>query len=229
MRWQIIGPLDWRISVTLTLQTTVSIPYQFEAEVLIRLEQILALLHIAPTPTSLNFEAVVLAGLDEIITFLQAQKTKTKPVRIVAGNRLIVVKGHLMVTTPTYTLNNDAIVYTVINVEDAAGTVVPAPSGDTYSITMGPPTAQSGTGNPLNAVIGVVPATLSNGTTPPNAGAPCWIYNALNMTFSGVLVTVSDADGETAYMETVNGVADLAPTTIVAGGRIMDTQPVPTM
>lgn len=179
------------------------------------------------TKISLSVEAETLADLDSIITFLQAVKAKNKPVRIRAGARITIVKGQLVTTVPVYTLNNDAIVYTVIEEENVAGAIVPATAGDTYSITMGPPTAQSGTGNPLNAVIGVVPATLKNGTVPPNAGAPCWIYNALNATFTGVLVTITDADGLPAYQETVNGVADLAPATIVAGGRIMDMQAVP--
>jgi hypothetical protein len=110
-------------------------------------------------------------------------------------------------------------------------TIVPATPGDVYSVnsvTMGAPTAQSGTGNPLNAVIGTVPA-LVNGVAPPNAGMVALVYNALNMTFAGVLVTVSDSDGEMAYMETVNGVVDQTPTAIMLGPTVTMPQPAPTM
>ena len=70
---------------------TVGIPYQFEAEVLIRINQILSILHIAPNMSQPNFEAVALSGLDEIATFLQAHRTKPKPARIMLGYRPVAV------------------------------------------------------------------------------------------------------------------------------------------
>jgi hypothetical protein len=113
-------------------------------------------------------------------------------------------------------------------VTNIGGVVEPAIAGDTYSVAMGAPTSQSGTGNPLNAVIGAVPATLADGTAPPNAGAVALVYNALNMLASGIAVTVSDTDGLKVFTETVDIVADATPTNIIVGPPVDVPQPVPT-
>ena len=199
--------------MTLTHQTTVSIPYQFEAEVLIRIEQILALLHIAPTPTSLNFEAVTLAGLDEIVTFLQAQKTKTKPVRLSLGAPLKLKNGKL--TVANIELANDEILIIPILTDDAAGVPVPPPAGDTFSVVSSMPAS-------LSAVIDMT--TL----TPP--GTPGVKINALVQVSPGLSFTVSDSAGLTTFVQGVDIVADTTPAAITLdiAHEVMQSQPVPT-
>lgn len=178
--------------------------------------------------TAIYLEAETPADLGPIVMLLQALQTNNKPTQIVLGQPVTLRQGKLIVTTIVNNLPNDVTVYRPILDANMGGIIVPFIAGDAYSVAMGAPTAQSGTGAPLNAVIGPMPATDVNGVALPNAGATCLIENCLNMTFTGVVVTVTDKSGLTAYVETVNGVADLTPTTIVLGPAVNFPQAAPT-
>ena len=198
--------------MTLTHQTTVSIPYQFEAEVLIRIDQILALLHIAPTPTSLNFEAVTLAGLDEVVTFLQAQKTKTKPVRIALGPPLKLKNGKL--TMANIEIQNDEILIIPILTDDAAGVPVPPPAGDVFSVVSSSAS---------------LTATIDTTTLVP-AGTPGVMLVPTVQVSPGLSFTLSDSAGLTTFVQGVDIVADTTPKAITLdfAHEVMQSQPVPT-
>ena len=114
-----------------------------------------------------------------------------------------------------YELANDSIDDIMITVNDAAGTVVPAPAGDVFTAVSGDPTM-------LTAVIGTMPSG-------PNAGAPSLRINAVKQLFSNITVTVSDADGLQSFDLVVDGVADVTPKAITldVANAVHTPQPVP--
>ncbi len=198
-------------------QTMVTLPYFFAAEVDIRLRKIMTFLDIQLPPKLVfpNFEAEALGGLDQIIMALQVLQNKSKPTRIWLGLPITIRKGKLIMANMQ--LPNDAVQYFPIFVTNSAGIVEPAIPGDVYSVTLGSPATQSGTGAPLNAVVGTVPATLPDGTVPPLAGAVALVMNALNMLATGVPFEVKDTDGLKVFDGMVDIVADVTPTNIVLG------------
>ena len=186
----------------------------FQLEVLAYLQGIIILLQqLSRVPNP--FETQLLADLQQIIDLLKASRVPGAATRIHLGLPITVKKGKLVVLD--IELPNDAVQYFPIFVTSEGGVAVPAIPGDTYSVTMGAPASQSGTGAPLNAVIGAVPATLPDGTVPPLAGAVALVLNALNMLASGVPFEVKDADGLKVLDGVVNIVADVTPKNIALG------------
>ena len=109
-------------------------------------------------------------------------------------------------------LPNDVVRTIPILANDAAGDVVPAPTGDTFSVVSSNPAS-------LNAVIG---QTVS--------GAPAVVINALVQVSPGLSFTVSDSAGLAAFTENVDIVQDTAPKAIGLdlAGETDAAQPVPT-
>jgi hypothetical protein len=98
-------------------------------------------------------------------------------------------------------LQNDEIIEYPIVALDAGGQVVPAPTGDTYSVVNGTPAS-------LNSVIGTLSAASSDGIP---AGSPCVILNALVPAATGITLTVTDSAGLGLFNGAVDIVADLVP------------------
>ena len=109
-------------------------------------------------------------------------------------------------------LSNDVVETITILTLDAAGVVVPAPIGDTFTVVSSNPAS-------LNAVMGT-----------NAAGNPAVVINALVAASPGLTFTVSDSAGLTSFTETVDIVADTKPAAI--GLDLTDiasvAQPAPT-
>ncbi len=114
-----------------------------------------------------------------------------------------------------YELANDSIDDIMITVVDAAGTIVPAPTGDAFSVVSSDPAS-------VNAVI----ATMPSG---PNTGTPSLRINAMKQLASAITATVSDNDGLQSFVLTIDVVADLTPKAINLDvvDAIHTPQPVP--
>jgi hypothetical protein len=196
------------------LITTIELPYVFAKEVEFRVEEIASLLKIGIVPINADTEAQSLSCLDQIIGVLRSGQSRS----LALGQPITLRNGKLMAPAPiVYNLPNDAIQYYPIYVRNAGGALEPAIAGDTYSVTLGSPASQSGSGPPLNAVIGAVPATDSTGKALPLAGVPALVFNALNALGTGIPFSVSDADGLTAVTGTVNIVDDPTPVALDLG------------
>jgi hypothetical protein len=190
---------------------TVAIPFVFEVEVFLRIEQILALLRLPPGLSSPNFQAETLADLDTIIAFLQASQSKNKPVRIALGAPLVLRKGKL--TVANIPLPNDEVLIVPILTDDTAGVPVPPPAGDIFSVVSSSPS--------LTAVIDT--------TTLVPAGTPGVKINAMVQVSPGLSFTVSDSAGLTTIVQGVDIVADTTPKAITLdiAHAVVQTQPVP--
>jgi hypothetical protein len=97
-------------------------------------------------------------------------------------------------TMSNYELVNDAVVDIMITTIDAAGNLVPAPAGDTFTVV------SSDTAS-LNAVIGTMPSGAFAGKTSLR-------INALVQLKAGMTVTVSDSAGLSTDVQTIDIVAD---------------------
>lgn len=135
----------------------------------------------------------------------------TPATRLVLGVPVVTKKGKIIMAN--YQLANDEIVAFPILTADAAGALVPAPSGDTFSVTSSNPTS-------LNAVIGTMPAPSTD---------PAVVINALVQLSPGLSFTLSDSAKLTSAVQGVDIVADVAPTMLEIGSPVSaGTQPVPT-
>jgi len=92
-----------------------------------------------------------------------------------------------------FPLLNDEVYNIPILTKDANGDVVPAPAGDVFSVVSSDPTS-------LGVAIG---QTAS--------GAPACIATPLKQTATGITITLSDSDGLTSDIETVDIGPDVAP------------------
>jgi hypothetical protein len=193
-----------------TVTSSVGIPYQFEAEVLIRLFDILSLLKIPPSSTKANFEAETIGGLDQIIVFLQTEQIKNKPVRIALRLPLTFRNGKLMANIE---LANDEVLIIPILTDDSVGVPVPPPAGDTFAVVSSSPS---------------LVATIDTTTLVP-AGTPGVKLVPTVQVSPGLSFTVSDSAGLTAFVQGVDIVADTTPKAITLdiANEVVQSQPVP--
>jgi hypothetical protein len=163
-----------------------------------------------------QFAEALIGRLDKIITLLSP---KLPPARIVLGLPLLIRNGKIMANIE---LKNDVVEWIPIWTVNSVGTLELAPAGDVFSVAMGAPASQSGSGAPLNAVIGVMPSG-------DMVGAVALGLNALNKVAAGIPITVSDSAGLTVYTNLVDIVADVTPTAVTLDlpGAVMVPQPVP--
>jgi hypothetical protein len=111
-----------------------------------------------------------------------------------------------------YQLQNDWVVSVPVVAHDAAGDVVPAPSGDVFSVS-------ADNAASLNVAIG----TMSNGN-------PAIVMNALVQVSPGINVTLSDSAGLEVDTFAVDIVQDVTPTALGVDFTATEhtMQPVPT-
>lgn len=112
---------------------------------------------------------------------------------------------------PNFELSDDKVATVTILVRDAAGDVVPAPAGDTFSVASSSPS--------LGVAIGA-----------DAAGAPAVVMTPMVQASPGITVTVSDSAGLMAFAQVVDIVPDVAPKAIgldLANAAEVD-QPPPT-
>jgi len=114
-----------------------------------------------------------------------------------------------------FELANDAVASIPITTVDTTGAVVPAPSGDIFSVVVSDVTK-------MTAVIGVMPSG-------PVAGAVALILTPLVQVSPGLTVTVSDTAALTSATVTVDLVDDVTPKGILpdVAGVVFTPQPVP--
>lgn len=133
-------------------------------------------------------------------------RRKPRPVRIALPLPTVTRKGILV---PNLEILNDTVVTIPIQTQDAAGQVVPAPPGDTF-------TAASS----LTASLGAAIAADANGN-------PTLVLTPLVQASPGITVTVSDADGLTQAVQICDIVADLTPKNVVLDIAAETTTPQP--
>ena len=179
-----------------------------------------ALLSIAK---AINAQQTTLAGIEAALAII-AESTAPPfkpPTQLVLGVPILTRKGKI-VPMPNTQLPNDAIMSFPILTENANGVMVPAPTGDTYSLSAVAPQ--------LNAVIGTA-------TFPPAASpTPSVNVNALvalsNPTNSGgsLTFTLNDSAGLKPFISNpIDIVADATPAELAEGGGIITgSQAVPT-
>ena len=92
---------------------------------------------------SLSLDAATLAGLDHIITLLQALQTKYKPVRLALALPIITRKDGTVMAN--FQLKNDTAADILITTVNDAGAIVPAPAGDVDSVVSSDPTKLAAT------------------------------------------------------------------------------------
>lgn len=112
---------------------------------------------------------------------LMLQSHRSRPVRLALFLPTITTHGGEMADIP---LANDLIYTIPIVTEDAAGNVVPPPTGDTFSAVSSDPSS-------LGCVIGAVAS-----------GAPAVVLTPLKQAATGVTVTVTDSAGLTQDVAT---------------------------
>jgi hypothetical protein len=129
--------------------------------------------------------------LDKILVLVKRidRELFPSPVKISFALPTITRNGVLV---PNFELKNDTVATIPIVTEDAAGNVVPATAGDTFTAV-----------SSLPASLGVAVTNNALVLTPLVQASP------------GLTVTVSDADGLTAATLTVDIVPDLSPTQVV--------------
>jgi hypothetical protein len=112
------------------------------------------------------------------------------------------------VILPNFELKNDTVASIPVEVEDAAGAVVPTPAGDTFTAV---------SSNPASLTAIITPGTSTLVLTPLVQASP------------GLSVAVNDANGLTAVTLVVDIVADLSPTQVALDVADATTvsQPVP--
>jgi hypothetical protein len=140
-----------------------------------------------------EFAAAFLAKLDNITNLLQPNK----PVRIALDLPIITRNGKLM---SNFELADDTIAAIAIHVVDAAGDVVPAPTGDVFSAVSSDPTK-------MTAMIGTMPSG-------PMVGAVALILTPLVKLAAALTATVTDTAALTSEVLTVDVVSDLTPKAI---------------
>ena len=115
-----------------------------------------------------------------------------------------------------YELANDTVAYIPITTLDAAGAVVPAPSGDAFSAASSNPAS-------LTAAIGVMPAGSA-------IQGPALVLTPLVQASPGLTVTITDTAGLTSDTQDVDIVQDLTPKSIGLNltGATTTPQAVPT-
>jgi hypothetical protein len=138
-----------------------------------------------------------LAALDEIISLLKSLRGPNAAAQIALALPIITRNGKIMAT---FELSDDTVAAIAIHVTDAAGDVVPAPSGDAFSAVSSDPTK-------LTAMIGAIPSG-------PMAGAVALILTPLVKLASGLTATVTDSAALTSAELTVDIVNDLTPKAI---------------
>jgi hypothetical protein len=196
-------------------ETTITLPYVFQVEVLTRLKIIFTLLGVAQTPVPPNFEAETLAGLDQLVHFLQASQTKNKPTRLALALPIITKKDG---TIMNFQLKNDTIADILITTINDAGAIVAAPAGDVDSVI-------SSDATKLAATIGTMPATSAF------AGSPSLhLVPVMKGPFVGVLTaTLTDSAGLRQDIVGVDIVEDLTATALSVDltNVVLTPQPVP--
>ena len=110
-------------------------------------------------------------------------------------------------------LANDEILIIPILTDDAAGTPVPPPTGDTFSVVSSSAS---------------LAATIDTTTLVP-AGTPGVMLVPMVQVSPGLSFTVSDSAGLTAFVQGVDIVADTTPKAITldVAHEVMQSQPVP--
>ena len=113
---------------------------------------------------------------------------------------------------PNLELLNDTVVTIPIQTQEAAGQVVPAPAGDTFT------------------VVSSNSASLGAAIAADASGNPTLVLTPLVQASPGITVTVSDADGLVQAVQLCDIVADLTPTNVVLdiADETTSPQPVPT-
>jgi hypothetical protein len=114
-----------------------------------------------------------------------------------------------------FELANDTVSYIPIHVVDANGDVVPAPSGDVFSVVSSDPAKMS-------AVIGTMPSGAMK-------GAVALVLAALVKLAPGLSATITDTAALTMGVLPVDIVADLTPKAISLDtvDAVLTTQAVP--
>lgn len=120
----------------------------------------------------------------------------------------IMKEGKLMAN---FELANDEVATIPILIDNAAGAAVPAPAGDTFTVTSSSPS--------LGVAIGAT-----------TAGAPAVVLTPLVQASPGITVTVSDSAGLTSFAQLVDIVQDLTPKAITLdlADAVEVSQPAPT-
>ncbi|HEV2100658.1 MAG TPA: hypothetical protein VGR45_17265 [Stellaceae bacterium] len=117
------------------------------------------------------------------------------PARIALELPTITTKEGIIV--PNFELKNDQVATITIKTTDAAGAVVPAPAGDTFTVVSGTPAS-------LQAAIGT-----------DAGGNAAVVLTPLVDASPGLTITVSDASGLPALSQIVDIVPDLSPTNMI--------------
>ena len=97
-----------------------------------------------------------------------------------------------------FEIANDTVAFVPIQTLDSAGNVVPAPSGDTFTVT------SSDTAS-LTATVGTMPSG-------PLQGQPAAVLTPLVQEAANITVTLTDADNLTAGVQIVDVIAGVATT-----------------
>jgi hypothetical protein len=139
---------------------------------------------------------------DAVLTELHAHRCRCHRCHAGIAPQLLLVnaKTRRLIVANIQLANDEIIEYPIVAL-DAGGQVVPAPAGDTYTVTNGTPAS-------LNSVIGTLSAASRDGIP---AGSPCVSLNALVATATGITLTVTDSAGLGLFSGAVDIVADLAP------------------
>lgn len=154
-----------------------------------------------------SIESKIEVSLDSVAKSLAAPPPPV-PVKISLALPTRTKKG---IPMPNFELPNDEVVTIPILVDDSSGDPVPAPAGDTFSVTSSSPS--------LNAIIGATAA-----------GNPAVVINATVKASPGLSFTVSDSAGLTSFTQMVDIVPDTTPSAITLdlADATEVSQPVPT-
>lgn len=126
---------------------------------------------------------VAVAAGGWIASDLWHNRGRKRPARIVLTLPLIAKKGVIM---PNLEIGINSTEYVPIQTKDAEGDVVPPPAGDTFTVTSSDPS--------IVASVGTMPSG-------PLQGAACAVLVAGTTESQNVSVTLTDADGLTAYTQ----------------------------
>jgi hypothetical protein len=134
--------------------------------------------------------------LDQLLARLEEELRRVRPMKIVLGLPAITSRGKIM----NFELANDTVANIPIHTTNSAGVVVPAPSGDVFSVA-------SSDSTKLKAEIG---------TMPPGASVQgvALVLTPLVQAFPGLSVIISDTSALTSDTQIVDIVADLTPKAI---------------
>ena len=136
-------------------------------------------------------------------------RPRKRPIKIVLTLPTITTKEGTLL--PNLEILNDTVVTIPIQTQDAEGSVVPAPSGDTFTV--------------VSSLQGSLGAAISA----DSSGNPTLVLTPLVQASPGITITVSDADGLAQAVQICDIVPDLTPKNIVLdiAGETTTSQPVP--